>query len=280
MSEHDLLHDVEQARHQLMALRARLKNKETAPGSLEIRTALGGLQETLEGLQARYGLLREVLARASDAVFAKDRDGRYVMINRKGAGMLGKSVEEILGQDDTALFDHEGAQRIMTIDRAVMSTGKAQTFENTFDICGVPTTLLMTQTAWYEPRGILRGLIGSAQDVTERRLAERRAASQRDRLRALASEVVIVEERLRQSLAAELHNGLGQDIALAKMKLSALRLSSSADQHAPLDRIERLVEQADRSRRSITYKISPPSLHDLGLVPALQWLAEDLGCLL
>jgi signal transduction histidine kinase len=45
----------------------------------------------------------------------------------------------------------------------------------------------------------------------------------------------------------------------------------------PLARIERLMEQADRSLRSITFRISPPSLHDLGLVPALQWLAEDIG---
>jgi len=29
--------------------------------------------------------------------------------------------------------------------------------------------------------------------------------------------------------------------------------------------------------RSITYRISPPSLHDLGLVAALQWLGEDIG---
>jgi len=277
MSEHELLQSVEQARHQLTALRARLEDGETAPGPPEIRSALDDLLEMLEKLQAHDGLLREILARTSDAVFAKDRDGRYVMINRKGAWMFGKSVEEILGQDDTALFERESAERIMANDRAVMSSGRQTTIEGTFDIRGVPTTLLTTLTAWYEPRGALRGLIGSAQDVTERRRAERGAEVQQDRLRSLAPEIVIAEERLRQSLAAELHNGLGQDIALTKMKLSALRGSSSTDLCDPLTRIEHLVEQADRSLRSITYRLSPPSLHDLGLVPALRWLAEDLG---
>ena len=277
MSEHDLLQSVEQARHQLTMLRDRLGSEKTAPGSPEIRSALGDLEEMLEKLRARYKLMHEILARTCDAVFAKDRDGRYVMINRKGAGMFGKSVEEILGQDDTALFAREGAERIMAIDRAVMSTGRPQTFEETFVIRGVPTTLLTTQTAWYEPLGTLRGLIGSAQDVTERRRAERGAELQQDRLRSLASEIVIAEERLRQSLAAELHSGLGQDIALTRLKLSALRGSSSTDLHDSLTRIERLVEQADRSLRSITYQLSPPSLQDLGLVPALRWLAEDLG---
>lgn len=277
MREHDLWLSVEQARHQLTTLRARLENLGTEPGSPEVGSVLGDVLEMLEKLQAHYGLLREILARSGDSVFAKDRDGRYVLINPKGAGMFGKSVEEVLGQDDTALFERESAERIMAIDRAVMSTGRPRTLEETFEIRGVPITLLTTTTAWYEPRGTLRGLIGTAQDVTERKRAERGAEVQQDRLRSLASEIVFAEEGLRQSLAANLHNGLGQDIALTKMKLTALRLSSSAELHEPLIRIEHLVEQADRSLRSITFRLGPPSLHDLGLVPALQWLGEDMG---
>ena len=276
MNEHDLLQKVEQARHELTALRARFEHDDTAPDSPEIRAALIALLEMLERLHDHYELLCEILAWTRDAVFAKDRVGRYVMINRNGALMFGKSVEEIIGQDDTALFAPESAERIMAIDRAVMSTGEPRTFEETFDIRGVPTTLLTTQTAWYERRGALRGLIGTAQNVTERNQAESAAQAQQDRLRSLASEIVIAEERLRHTLAADLHTGLSQEIALAKLKLSALRSASSAELHSPLTQIERLVEQADRSLRAITIQLSPPTLHDLGLVPALQWLAEDI----
>ena len=89
----------------------------------------------------------------------------------------------------------------------------------------------------------------------------------------MASDLLLGEERERRSLAYELHDSLGQDIALAKMKLSALRQSASADLHEPLKGIERLIESADRSFRSITFQINPLVLHDLGLVPALEWLA-------
>ena len=153
MSEHGLLQIAELARHQLTALRARLDNEKTALGSSEIRSALGDLVAMLEELQAHYALLYEILARTSDAVFAKDTDGCDLMINLAGAAMFGKSVADILGRDDTALFALESAQRMMAIDRTVMATGRLHTFEETFDIRGVPITLLTTETAWYEPRG-------------------------------------------------------------------------------------------------------------------------------
>jgi PAS domain S-box-containing protein len=276
MDEHDLLRREDQARSHLKALRACLEDSEAGRLAPEIQRALDDLLEMLGRLHDHYELLREILTWTRDAVFAKDQDGRYVMINRNGAEMFGKSVEEIIGQDDTALFAPESAERIMTIDREVMGTGKPRTFEETFDILGVPTTLLTTQTAWYRPDGGLRGLIGTAQDVTERNRTARGAQIQQDRLRSMASEIVIAEERLRHSLAADLQNGLSQELALAKMKLSALRSTSSADLQSSLTQIESLVEQADRSLRAITLQLSPPALHDLGLVPALQWLAEDL----
>jgi PAS domain S-box-containing protein len=277
MAEHDLLQSVEQARRQIVALRIQLQTAGPAPVSEAVGSALGDLQEMLDALPTRCSLLREILARTNDVVFAKDRAGRYVMINRNGAVLFGQSVEQIVGQDDTTLYDSESARRIMAIDREVMDTGKSRTFEANFEIRGRALTLLTTESAWYEPEGILRGLIGTAQDVTARKQAERGAEARQERLSALASEIVINEERLRQSLAADLHTGLGQDIALTRMKLAGLRDSVGAELRESLSHIEGLVEQADRSLRSITYQLSPPSLHDLGLLPALEWLSEDMA---
>jgi len=98
----------------------------------------------------------------------------------------------------------------------------------------------------------------------------------RDRLQSLVGEIVVAEERLRQALAAELHKGLGQELALTRMKVSALRGSASTELHETLTGIEGQLEHADRSLRSIADQLGPPVLHDLGLVPALHWLADDL----
>lgn len=96
-------------------------------------------------------------------------------------------------------------------------------------------------------------------------------------MRALATESMLAEERLRLTLATELQSGLGQDIALARMKLARLRADAGPELSGPLGGIEELIEQADLSLRSVAARISPPALYDLGLVAALGWLAEDMA---
>lgn len=276
MSEQDLFGSVGQARDRLAELRARLEKEGGAGASNELVGALLDVQEMLDTLRTRYGFLHEVLDRTNDVVFAKDRDGRYVMINPQGARLFGKSVVDVLGSDDRSLYARDDAERIMALDRHVMHTKEPRTAEETHVADGVSTTLLTTTTAWFDARRLVRGVIGIAQDVTQRRRDEREATRHRERMNAMFAEIVIGEERLRRSLAAELHSGLGQDIALAKLRLTALRASATPEMSEPLAAIAELVDRADRSLRGITFQISPPSLHDLGLVAALEWLAEDI----
>lgn len=105
-------------------------------------------------------------------------------------------------------------------------------------------------------------------------LAER--AVDIERLRSTMAHAMLTEERLRHALASELQSSLGQYIALAKLRLATLRATSDTDLRLSLAHIESLIESADHSLRVVTLQISPPSLYDLGLVPALEWLAEEV----
>ncbi len=277
MREDELLKLAESAKARLAALAAVATRESASPRSTEFVDALRDFEGLLETLQARSELLRELVARTSDLVFAKDRDGRYVMISPRGASLLGKTVAEVLGRDDRELLTSEDAARIRAIDLRVMRTGDQNTRDETCVLLGAPVTLLTTTAPWYDDALQIRGIIGVAQDVTERRRSDLAASTDHDNMQSMATEIVISEESLRRSLAAELQDGLGQDIALARMKLAALRASSSVADLGALNGIDQHVEHADHSLRSVTYKISPPSLHDLGLVAALQWLGEDIG---
>jgi PAS domain S-box-containing protein len=59
------------------------------------------LQEQLKG---NGDLLQAVVAGTSDAVYVKDRDGRYLMYNEAAERISGKCAEDVLGRDDNSLF--------------------------------------------------------------------------------------------------------------------------------------------------------------------------------
>jgi len=99
-------------------------------------------------------------------------------------------------------------------------------------------------------------------------------------LRLLAMELSTAEERERRAIAQELHDDLGQTLAIAKLKLSALEMSERTgldDASAQgIKEAEAMIDQASRSVRSLSLQLSPPVLHQFGLVPALEWLADEL----
>ena len=91
----------------------------------------------------------------------------------------------------------------------------------------------------------------------------------------MASELSLTEERERRRLATDLHDHVGQILALAQIKLGAIRESASSTQLVePMDEVRRLIEQTIQYTRSLTFELSPPILYDLGFEAAVEWLAE------
>jgi PAS domain-containing protein len=82
-----------------------------------------------ESLRERDALLRTIVTGTSDAVFVKDRLGRYLVINAAGARAPGRDADTIVGRDDIDCFRSETAKVLMDHDRRVMSQGTAHTFE-------------------------------------------------------------------------------------------------------------------------------------------------------
>jgi signal transduction histidine kinase len=73
-----------------------------------------------------------------------------------------------------------------------------------------------------------------------------------------------------------LHDELGQNLALAKIKLDTLTgMKRSDDLAQGVRKVQQLLEYAIKKTRSLTVELSPPLLYDLGLQPAVQALCEE-----
>ena len=134
-------------------------------------------------LEKNLALLKGITDGTTDAVFVKDLQGRYLMMNASGAGFLGRSVEEVLGKIDAELFDPEMGRVIMERDRAVIQSGRAQTYEESATAAGVTRTYLATKGPYRDSNGDVIGLLGICRDISERKLAEEQMRQSQQKLR-------------------------------------------------------------------------------------------------
>ncbi len=132
------------------------------------------------------GLLQAVAENSPDALFVKDTAGRYLYCNTAAARMVRRSVEQILGQDDVALFGDEGARLIRAQDHRVMSTGVTETEFQQFSLAMVQRTYEVTKWPYRDHAGRIIGVGGVAKDVTAKKLDEAFTQSQHAILEQIA----------------------------------------------------------------------------------------------
>jgi len=114
-------------------------------------------------------------------------------------------------------------------------------------------------------------------EIEERKHNEKKLIEQQDKLRSLSSKLLLTEERERRRIATELHDRIGQTLAVTKIKLSELKAESTSNRTAEaLDDIREFIEQTIQDTRSLTFELSPPVLYELGLEAALAWLATQM----
>lgn len=100
----------------------------------------------------------------------------------------------------------------------------------------------------------------------------------RSRMRLLASQIISAQDAERSRIARELHDGVAQTLAAAKLQIQALvhdELSMDKAMLQRLDTLRDLVTDALEELRSLSHSIYPRVLDDLGLVAALEWLSRQ-----
>ena len=100
----------------------------------------------------------------------------------------------------------------------------------------------------------------------------------RAELQQLSARLLEIEEEGRRRLSRELHDEIGQTLALLQIEISHAQTQLPAQPAAARERLERAREFAEKTVqtvRNISVLLRPALLDDLGLVPALQFQLED-----
>jgi signal transduction histidine kinase len=120
----------------------------------------------------------------------------------------------------------------------------------------------------------------SYEDVTAARAAEEKLSSTHQKMRNLAAHLLHAREEERRKVAQEIHDEFGQALAALKMDMHWLdkHLRGVApDVAEKIKGMIRLSEQTIGMVQSVSSQLRPRMLDDLGLAPALDWLAADFS---
>ena len=189
--------------------------------------------------------LQEYFATVIDTVpmpvFVKDREGRWVVLNKPACDFLRIPVGAYLGKTDFDLFDRAQAQRFHAEDQAAYAKGAPLETEGPFaNALGEVRWVLKNKTAVTLSDGS-RYLVGAITDITERRAMELELARNREFLDSLLSSIphgVTVKDSQRRFV-------LVNDAECRRLRLPREHLLGRTAKEIWPEKIARIINQQD-----------------------------------
>ncbi len=256
----------------------RERTAELTEANLHLQQEIQDHRRTEEALRASEERFRTIFEGAPVGIGLSDLDGRLLTGNPALAQILGYSLAELRGLDFIGLSHPEEA----AVSRALfqeLTRGSRPYYEREGRCRGRNGSYL-----WYwshvspirDTSGVTQFALVMLKDITREKQVQEEIQEYQERLRSLASELSLTEERERRRLAADLHDHIGQILAIAQIKLGELlnQAKSRADE-AAVNEVRAYLGQAIQYSRSLTFELGLPVLYDLGLEAAVEWLADQ-----
>lgn len=235
-----------------------------------------GAQEELEVSRSRY---KELYDFAPAGYVTLDQFGLIIEANLTAAALLKVARAALIGKHIQSFMDRESADAFHLFLRKPLPPGMKEIFE--CSLCpaeGAPFEISMNVGGEFDRSDRLVRYRVVLVDVSALKLMERQARETGDRLRSLATELNLSEERTRQAITQTLHDEVGQMLALARMKLSsALDPPRETAVGTIVADVLDMLGSIIRETRSLMVEISPPVLHDFGLAAAIGGMAERMS---
>lgn len=240
--------------------------------------------------------LAAIVESSDDAIISKDLSGIIQSWNPAAERIYGYSKTEAIGRPITMLIPEDRLPEETVILQKIREGQRVDHYETVRRRKdGRLITVSLTVSPIMTPTGTVVGASKSARDITERkrieedlraltleldsRVAQRTQALMvsQERLRTLATQLSLSEERVRRKIANELHDYLGQMLVVCRLKLTqATQGTKESDTAQQLQDADRILQDSISYTRSLVAQLTPPILREFGLVMGLTWLADQM----
>jgi PAS domain S-box-containing protein len=274
---------------ELARLNAELEKRVTER-TRELETKAVTLQQLNRDLAQRNQELDAIVHTAPDIIFSRQADGSRDYISNRFYEYTGAAPGSAVGFGWLEYMHVEDRERSLAHWLRCVQSGEL--YESEYRLRGVDGLY-----RWFraravplrDPEGKILKWYGACSDVHDSKILEqsiRENANELERmvdlrtteLRRLSSRLMTMQDEERRRIAREIHDGLGQELAAAKMILDGIlvRNASPSVRQAGAD-ASQLVDRAIQQVRTISHLLHPPLLDEVGLVSALRWFLEGLS---
>ena len=236
-------------------------------------------RETEEALSKSEESYRFLVENANDIIYKADSTGHFTFFNPIAVKATKYSEQELTRKHFTELIrqDYRKKAEKFYVLQYVKKTPSTYYELPMITKDGEEVWLGQRVQLIIEDNQIL-GVHAIARDITGRKLAEKALRESRKKLRFLSSHLLTAQERELRRISLELHDDLGQSLAVLKLHLQSIHDKMPQDNRtikkdlaASLNSVDQIIESVRRLSRDL----SPSILEDLGLSAALRWLVRE-----
>jgi PAS domain S-box-containing protein len=168
--------------------------RDTSPEAQPAHTA-GQMSQRIAELEQERDLLRTVIDNLPDKIYAKDKEGRFVLNNPTHAKSLGlNSPEEMRGKTDFDFFPQELAAQFYLDEQRTIETGEPvinqEQYKNNPRDPGSPKRWsISSKVLWRDHQGKILGTVGVTRDIHEMKMAQEALHKSEEKLRLVAAQL-------------------------------------------------------------------------------------------
>ena len=171
-------------------------------------------------------------------------------------------------------YTPESAARLTSVVQRAMQTGEPYVIDLQRNVDAGPRRWVQARgEALRNASGLIEGLRGTVQDITERKVGE-------ESLKMYARRLIALEEELRKRISRELHDDVGQELTALGLNLAHLAHTlpdESGELQTTLADSRGLVKEVSRSVRNLMAELRPSQLDEYGLASAIRSYGEQFS---
>lgn len=130
-------------------------------------------------------ILQAISDHSSAVIYAKDLDGRYLLVNRRFCEVFNVSADGALGRTDYDLFPRDAAERFRAMDQRALAADAALTEEEVVPLDDGVRTYISVKSPLRDASGKAYAVIGISTDITDRKQAEETLRASEERTRSI-----------------------------------------------------------------------------------------------